>query len=61
MMASLQVPLTSTFPSGQVQLAPAGLSRHMKSHVILRQGFDAVEKVKKKKRAKKIICQSGLR
>ena len=61
MMASLQVPLTSTFPSGQVHLAPVGLSRHMKSQDILRHGFDAVEKVKEKnKRAKKMICLSGL-
>lgn len=47
-MASVQVPLTSTFPSGQVHLAPVGLSRHIKSQDILRHGFDAVEKVKKK-------------
>lgn len=43
-MASVQVPLTSTFPSGQVHLAPVGLRRHMKSQDILRHGFDAVEK-----------------
>lgn len=54
MMASVQVPLTSTFPSGQVHLAPVGLSRHMKSQDILRHGFDAVEKVKTKK-AKKTL------
>lgn len=41
--ASAQVPLTSTLPSGQVHLAPAGLRRHMKSQDILRHGFDAVE------------------
>lgn len=46
MMASEQVPLTSTFPSGQIHLAPVGLSRHMKSQDILRHGFEAVEKVK---------------
>lgn len=45
-MASAQVPLTSTFPSGQVHLAPVGLSRHMKSQGILRHGLDAVETVK---------------
>lgn len=48
MMVSVQVPLTSTFPSGQVHLAPVGLSRHMKSQDILRQGFGAVERVKPK-------------
>lgn len=45
-MTSVQVPLTSTFPSGQVHLAPVGLRRHMKSQDILRHGFDAVEKAK---------------
>lgn len=54
MMASVQVPLTSTFPSGQVHLAPVGLSRHMKSQDILRHGFDAAEKVKTKKAKKKL-------
>lgn len=49
-MASLQVPLTSTFPSGQVHLAPVGLSKHMKSQDILRHGFEAVEKVGEKKK-----------
>lgn len=49
MLTSLQVPLRRTFPSGQVHLAPTGLSRHMKSQDILRHGFDAV---KKKKRGK---------
>lgn len=53
MMASLQVPLTSTFPSGQVHLAPVGLSRHMKSQDILRHGFEAVERVEKKREKKK--------
>lgn len=48
MMVSLQVPLTSTFPSGQVHLAPVGFRRHMKSQDILRQGFEAVKKEKKK-------------
>lgn len=48
-LTSLQLPLTSTFPSGQVHLAPVGLSKHMKSQDILRQGFEAVEKDKKKK------------
>ena len=43
-LTSLQVPLTSTFPSGQAHLAPVGLSRHMKSQDILTHGFDAVEK-----------------
>lgn len=43
-MASVQVPLIRTLPSGQVHLAPAGLRRHMKSQDILRHGFDAVEK-----------------
>lgn len=42
-MASAQVPLSSTLPSGQVHLAPVGLSRHMKSQVILRHGLEAEE------------------
>lgn len=43
-IASAQVPLSSTLPSGQVHLAPVGLRRHMKSQDILRHGFDAVER-----------------
>lgn len=46
MMASEQLPLTRTFPSGQIHLAPIGLSRHIKSQNILRHGFEAVQKVK---------------
>lgn len=46
MTESAQVPLTSTFPSGQVHLAPVGLSRHMKSQVILRHGLGAAERVR---------------
>lgn len=57
MMASLQVPLTSTFPSGQVHLAPVGLSRHMKSQDILRHGFEAVERVEKNRGKKKKLSQ----
>lgn len=46
MTESAQVPLTSTFPSGQVHLAPVGLSRHMKSQVILRHGLGAAERAR---------------
>lgn len=46
-MTSAQVPLSSTLPSGQVHLAPVGLSRHMKSQDILRHGFDAAERENK--------------
>lgn len=45
-LTSLQVPFTSTFPSGQVHLAPVGLSKHMKSQDILKHGFGPVEKTK---------------
>lgn len=41
MLTSLQEPLISTFPSGQVQVAPIGFSRHMKSQFILRHGLTA--------------------
>lgn len=49
MLTSVQVPLTSNFPSGQVHLAPVGLSRQMKSQDILWHGFDAVQKEGKEK------------
>lgn len=47
-LTSLQVPLTRTFPSGQVHLAPVGLSRHIKSQDILKHGLDALERKSKK-------------
>lgn len=46
MTESAQVPLTSTLPSGQVHLAPVGLSRHMKSQDILRHGLGAAERAR---------------
>lgn len=48
-LTSLQVPFTSTFPSGQVHLAPVGLSKHMKSQDILEHGLGPVDK-------QQIIC-----
>lgn len=42
-LTSLHVPLSNTLPSGQIHLAPVGLSRHMNSQDILRHGFDTVE------------------
>lgn len=38
-LGSIQEPLTKVFPSGQIQLAPVGLSKHIKSQIILRQGL----------------------
>lgn len=47
-LTSLQVPFTSTFPSGQVHLAPVGLSKHMKSQDILEHGLGPVEKQRRR-------------
>lgn len=61
MTESAQVPLTSTFPSGQVHLAPVGLSRHMKSQVILRHGLGAAERARATVRRPRLREEQQLR